>query len=78
MILKTPAMAAYEPKPIRLMAMQKNTEIQTAYNGVPVTELILVQTREKGTRRSREKAKSVRAWDCCTGEVSSLSETGYG
>jgi hypothetical protein len=63
-MLKTPEMAAYEPRPIRLMTMQKNTEIQTAYKGVPVLELIFVQIEEPGMRRSRENANTVRPSAC--------------
>lgn len=44
--------------------MQKNAEIQTAYRGVPVLVLILVQTLEKGISLSREKAKTVRPSAC--------------
>ena len=44
--------------------MQKNTEIQTAFNGVPVIGLIFVQILENGMRRSREKAKTVRPRAC--------------
>lgn len=62
--LKTPEMAVYDPRPIRLIAIQKRTQNQTEVSGVWVTELILVQTQENGNRRSREKAKTVRAVAC--------------
>ena len=47
-----------------MMEMQKKTEIQTAFNGVPVMGLIFVHTLENGRRRSREKAKTVRPSAC--------------
>lgn len=70
--LKTPRMAAYDPKPIRLMAMHQKTEIHTARIGVPVIGRILVQRFGNGKRRSREKAKTVRARDCIAVKVTNL------
>lgn len=47
------------------MAMHQKMEIHTAYCGIPVRGSMMVQTREKGSRRSREKAKTVRLKACC-------------
>lgn len=63
-VLNTPLMAVYEPKPMRLMAMQKNTETHTAAMGVPVSGKILTQSLEAGRRPSRENANVVRASAC--------------
>ena len=54
------------------MAIHQKTEIQTARIGVPVRGRILVQTFEKGTSRSRENAKTVRASDCIAVNVTNL------
>ena len=62
--LNTPEMAMYDPSAIRLMAMHQKTLIHTAYRGVPVQRLMMVQTFEKGMSLSREKAKTVRASAC--------------
>jgi hypothetical protein len=63
-MLNTPEIAAYDPRPIKLIAMQKKTEIQTAYRGVPVSGVTIVQTEDSGSKRSREKANTVRARAC--------------
>lgn len=65
--LKTPAMAMALPRPIKLIRMQKRTEIQTAFMGVFVVQFMEVQMRDRGRRRSREKAHTVRPKDCCRG-----------
>src|SRR5436853_6931053 len=65
-MLKTPEMDAYDPSPMRLIAIHQNTEIQTALRGVPVRLLITVQIFEPGMSRSREQAKNVRARACYT------------
>jgi hypothetical protein len=57
-------MAAYDPRPIRLITIHQNTAIHTAKRGVPVLMLILVQMLEKGSSLSREKANTVRPSDC--------------
>ena len=49
---------------MRLMAIHQKTENQTAYSGVPVFLLTMTHMRESGIRRSREKAKTVRARAC--------------
>ena len=55
------------------MAMQKKTETQTAYRGVPVKRLIRVQIVEAGNSLSREKAKTVRASACYMASISNSS-----
>lgn len=65
-------MAVYDPRPIKLIAIQKNTEIHTARIGVPVNGRILVHSLEPGMSRSREKAKKVRASACNAVNVTNL------
>lgn len=64
MMLKTPDMAAEEPRPIRLMTMHQNVENQTAFSGVWVSGLTTTKIRLKGSRLSRERANTVRARAC--------------
>ena len=56
------------------MAIHQKTENQTAYSGVPVFLLTTTHMRESGIRRSREKAKTVRARACMAVKADELED----
>lgn len=58
---KMASMAVYDPRPTRLIAIQKTTFSHTAMIGVPVYFDILYQKRDPGNISSREYAQMVRA-----------------